>query len=80
MINSAEANRFGLSSYKNFGFVRGEDEPESVSKTLEYAFDDWCISQMAKSIGKNDLYKNIFYARKTIKIFLIIKLLSFDQK
>ena len=67
MINSAEANRFGLLSYKNFGFVRGEDEPESVSKTLEYAFDDWCISQMAKSIGKNDLYKKYILRAQNYK-------------
>jgi hypothetical protein len=28
-----------------------EDENESVSKTLEYAYDDWCIAQMAKMMA-----------------------------
>ena len=27
---------------------------ESVSKTLEYAYDDWCIAQMAKDLGNDD--------------------------
>jgi putative alpha-1,2-mannosidase len=27
---------------------------ESVSKTLEYAYDDWCIAQMAQILNKED--------------------------
>jgi len=33
------------------GYVPADKEPESVSKTLEYAYDDWCIAQVAKSFG-----------------------------
>jgi putative alpha-1,2-mannosidase len=46
--HSAELDHFGLAAYKRRGFISMEDENESVSKTLEYAYDDWCIAQMAK--------------------------------
>ena len=37
-------------------YVPADKENESVSKTLEYAIDDWCIAQMAKALGKKDDY------------------------
>lgn len=52
MKHSAMLDHFGLSSYKQYGFVRSDDEHENVSKTLEYAYDDWCIAQMAKALNK----------------------------
>ena len=57
MKHSATRDHLGLSSYKLFGFIPVESESESVSKTLEYAYDDWTIAQMAKSMGKEDDYK-----------------------
>ncbi|VAX19632.1 Alpha-1,2-mannosidase, partial [hydrothermal vent metagenome] len=44
-----------LRSYMEMGFVPRERGP--VSNTLEYAYDDWCVAQMAKSLGKSDDYK-----------------------
>ena len=41
MINSANLDTEGLEHYKSKGFIAASDEPESVSKTLEYAYDDW---------------------------------------
>lgn len=58
MKHSATRDKLGLKSYKNFGFIPVENESESVSKTLEYAYDDWTIAQMAKSLGKTEDYKN----------------------
>ncbi|MEP6901792.1 MAG: GH92 family glycosyl hydrolase, partial [Actinomycetota bacterium] len=46
--HSAELDHFGLEAYKRRGYISMEDEQESVSKTLEYAYDDFCIAQMAK--------------------------------
>jgi predicted alpha-1,2-mannosidase len=46
--HSAELNHFGLEAYKKRGYISMEDEQESVSKTLEYAYDDFCIAQMAR--------------------------------
>lgn len=45
--HSAELDHFGLAGYKKRGYISMEDENESVSRTLEYAYNDWCISQMA---------------------------------
>jgi putative alpha-1,2-mannosidase len=44
--HSAELDHFGLAAYKKRGYISMEDENESVSKTLEYAYDDWCIAQI----------------------------------
>ena len=72
MKHSADTTLFGLTHYRNCGFVPQDKENESVSKTLEYAYDDWCISQAAKYLDvTNDMdffrfnqraqyYKNIF--------------------
>ena len=56
MKAAVNRNQFGLDSYRNNGVVLSDDEHESVSKTLEYAFDDWCIAQMAKMLNKPQDY------------------------
>ncbi len=70
MKHSANQDHLGLSSYKQYGYIPAGDEAESVSKTLEYAYDDWCIAVMANELGKEEdyqefikrgqYYKNIF--------------------
>ena len=72
MLHSARMDKLGLASYKTKGYIPAGDESESVSKTLEYAYDDWCIAEMAKSMDLEDsylefikrgqYYKNIFNA------------------
>ena len=57
MKHSAELDHFGLKYYKEKGYIPAHEESESVSKTLEYAYDDWCVAQMAKSLGKMDDYE-----------------------
>ena len=56
--------RRALQSYLKYGFIPLEDEVsdafhtnEQVSRTLEYAYDDFCVAQMAKALGKTDDYK-----------------------
>jgi hypothetical protein len=56
MKHSAEQDHLGLKYHKSMGFIPGDKEGESVSKTLEYAYDDWCIAQVAKATGKMDDY------------------------
>lgn len=58
MKHSSNLNHLGLEAYKKHGYIPGDKEPESVSKTLEYSYDDWCIAQIAKSLGKTDDYNN----------------------
>lgn len=38
-------------AYDKLGYVPCDQENESVSKTLEYAYDDYCIAQLAKALG-----------------------------
>jgi predicted alpha-1,2-mannosidase len=47
-----------VAAYAKLGWVPCDQEDESLSKTLEYAYDDWCIAQMAKSLGKTDDYNH----------------------
>lgn len=56
MKHSAMQDHLGLEGYKKFGYVLADKESESVSKTLEYAYDDWCIAQIAKSIDSTEDY------------------------
>ncbi|GLS25162.1 GH92 family glycosyl hydrolase [Marinibactrum halimedae] len=51
---SATQKRFGIDLYDEYGYIPSELEVEAVSKTLEYAFDDWAIAQLAKALGKDD--------------------------
>ncbi len=60
MIHSAEQNHLGLDSYKKNGFISSLDESESVSKTLEYAYDDWCIAIFAEELGELELADKYF--------------------
>lgn len=68
--HSATLDHFGLEAYKRRGYISMEDEQESVSKTLEYAYNDYCIAVMARILKKKDdeaeflrraqFYKNLF--------------------
>lgn len=59
----------GLESYMHFGYIPLEDsvkesfhKGEQVSRTLEYAYDDFALSQIAKSMGKTEDYQ-VFLSR-----------------
>jgi len=56
MKAAVNRNQSGLHSYRKNGVVLSDNETESVSKTLEYAFDGWCIAQMAKMLNKPQDY------------------------
>jgi len=69
-VHSAGLDFRGLDYYRKYGYIPSDLENESVAKTLEYAVDDWCISQMAGDLGNSDLaaafldrsgnYRNVF--------------------
>ncbi|HEY9282501.1 MAG TPA: GH92 family glycosyl hydrolase [Pyrinomonadaceae bacterium] len=62
MRHSATLKHFGLGAYAERGYISSEDEPESVSKTLEYAYDDWCVAQVARLLKREDDYRH--FARR----------------
>lgn len=56
--------RRALNIYKRLGYIPLEDsvkeafhQGEQVSRTLEYAYDDWAAAQLAKALGKKDDYE-----------------------
>ncbi len=69
-VHSASLDFRGLDHYRKYGYIPSELENESVAKTLEYAIDDWCISQMASDMNRPELeaeflarsrnYRNLF--------------------
>jgi hypothetical protein len=63
MKASAMENRFGLEDYRKYGFIPAEKESESVSRTLEYAYDDWCISRCARKM--HDSVGMDYYLRRS---------------
>lgn len=56
MKKSAMQDIRGVNFYKKFGYIPADLENESVTKNLEYAYDDWCIAQIAKELGKKEDY------------------------
>lgn len=52
----------GIGYYMDMGYIPDEKNGNSVSSTLEYAYDDWCIAQMAKKLNRTDIYDE-FYKR-----------------
>ncbi|BEG99237.1 GH92 family glycosyl hydrolase [Bacteroides sedimenti] len=57
MIVSSEKNKKGADFYIKYGFIPSNTKRESVSCLLEFAYDDWAIAQMAKAMGKEDIYQ-----------------------
>ena len=56
MKTSAMQDTFGIQFLKKYNYIPTDLENKSVSRTLEYAYDDWCIAQMAKDLGKTEDY------------------------
>jgi len=49
---------------ETMGFIPCDLESKSVSKALEYAYNDWCIAQMAKELGKTEDYSRFMERSK----------------
>ena len=67
-INSATLSYYdAIGDYIQKGYVPEDKSSSSVSKTLEYAYDDWCIAQIAKKAKKDSLYKLFLNRSKSYK-------------
>lgn len=69
MKKLSEGFRDGKEAYKKIGFIPYDAESQSVARTLEYCYDDWCVSRLAKTFNKADFqhysqkgefYKNLY--------------------
>lgn len=67
-VNTAKVPYYdGLEYYMKMGYVPEDKNGSSVSKTLEYAYDDWAIAQAAKKLGKTDVYNEFIERSKNYK-------------
>ncbi|MBB2144952.1 glycoside hydrolase family 92 protein [Pedobacter sp. LMG 31464] len=57
MKHAVNRKQFGIDDYAKYGAVMADFEHESASKTVEYAYDDWCVAQFAKMIGAEADYQ-----------------------
>lgn len=58
-VQTANARNYeGIGEYIDKGYISAEESGTSVSNTLEYAYDDWCIAQLAKKLGQTAIYQD----------------------
>jgi len=57
MVSAATTDELGKKEFAEYGYLPLDLEHESVSKGLEYAFDDWCIAMFAKETGNDKVYE-----------------------
>ena len=62
MLQISNRNELGIPEFKKKGYISSFTEPESVSKTLEYSYNDWCIYKMAQLY--NDSTNLSIYAKR----------------
>ena len=58
MLGSADKKLFGFDYFLNNGFISSDKEHESVSKTVEYAYNMYCIAKIAKLQNRYDIYSS----------------------
>lgn len=64
MIRSSNINKKGSDYYTAQGYIPSNIKRESVSCTLEYAYDDWAIARMAQAMGRDDVFGE--YAQRAL--------------
>ncbi|RIH64505.1 glycoside hydrolase family 92 protein [Mariniphaga sediminis] len=64
---SVDAARSGLQYTNELGYIPANRVTESVPKTLEFAYDDWCIAQLSKELGKDDDYNLLMQRAENYK-------------
>lgn len=47
-----------FTDWEKYGYIPEDIQSQSVSITLEMAYDDWCVAQLARKLGKNDDYSH----------------------
>ena len=57
MYEWVEMNRGDLDYFRNLGFIPADKEGGSVSKVMEYAYNNWCVSAMAQELGRENDFK-----------------------
>jgi predicted alpha-1,2-mannosidase len=56
-----------IGTYIDLGFIPDANSGTAVSTTLEYAYDDWAIAQLAAKLGKKDIYEEFIKRSQNYK-------------
>ncbi len=67
VATARKRNYEGIGEYMDKGYIADEHNGVSVSNTLEYAYDDWAIAQMAKKLGQTDIYNEFIKRSENYK-------------
>lgn len=79
MVTTASLDEYGKKGFLENGFIEAGNEPESVSKTLEYAYDNFCIQQVVNDISGKTNYSPSLNSKQLVNsMFHFINL--FDPK
>lgn len=73
MRKSAFQQQRGTPDYIKYGYLPQDKHGWSVTITLEYAYDDWCIAQVAKKLGKQDDYQLFMQRAKSYQQLFDVK-------
>ena len=67
--NTPYEARAGLTYLKELGYIPVDHTAESASSTLEDSYDDWCVAQVAKALGKTSDYQ--FFLKRSLNYQLL---------
>jgi predicted alpha-1,2-mannosidase len=56
--------RAGLTYYKELGYIPTDKTDEAASRTLEDSYDDWCVAQIARALGRTEDYR--FFVKRSL--------------
>lgn len=56
IVTSNHRSYEGIGDYIDLGYIPSTANRTSVSNTLEYAYDDWCIAQLARKLNRQEVY------------------------
>jgi len=72
-----DLDRKGKQLYLDYGYIPSDLEGQTVSRTLEYSYDDWCVTRLANDYNDKDLlyygqrgdfYKNLFSEKENFMV------------
>jgi len=68
VVNTSNCDYFdGIGYYKKYGYVPEDLNSNSVSKTLEYSYDDWTIMKLASSLGDKEITNDYFMRSRSFE-------------
>jgi len=67
MLAASNYSNLGIPLFNKNNYLQIDDESESVSKTLEYAYDNWCVAQVSKNLNQMTDYEKLMLRAQAYK-------------